>query len=582
MSKIRKLLVCVFAAVCASMLALVACGEGSADGDDNATVELKTHEIVMKVGDEIKLEAVSSRGAKLSWSVDDKRIATVSDDGTVKAVKEGNATVFVTAGKSSDYCAVIVSEGTQEKVDDEIKEDGYIYHEDFDDRTAVPGYLRINKSGGGAIGVADGEMQLTTVGTGIAFATYVFDETLSGKIVAETRVKVSSTSFSNILFFYRGEQGYSTDDVIACLGMNAGTFQNHDGGGWKSIGKSYSTQIWYTVKMELDIGAGRYDLFIDGQKFARIPFRKTGDGVEDRIKLLKFGTDKENAGLYYDYIKVSQGSDESAPVIESSRTVYRLALDTENSVSFDYSVDGNPKPTVTLVGAQDNPEGATVSEDNRTVTFDETANGTYNFGLTATNKIGNAEKRFTVIVSDDDSVILDTDFSSVPPGMTFTANNGDAKVEGGKLILTTNSSGSVLTYASYDFGQPLTGKVRVRMTVTVGTNAFSNILFLYHSGTEGFDPLSCTNSIAVENGMLKYNAGGWKDIERITLGTAFELEVLFDFDNHTVDLWLNGDKKLTGAAFRKSSGDTGVLTIGSDKVNTQITYDSMSFVKEQE
>ena len=66
----------------------------------------------------------------------------------------------------------------------------------------------------------------------------------------------------------------------------------------------------------------------------------------------------------------------------------------------------------------------------------------------------------------------------------------------------------------------------------------------------------------------------------MTLGTALELAVVFDFDNHTFDLWLNNEKKLTGASMRKSSGDTGVLIIGSDKVDTSMVYDSLSFVKE--
>lgn len=568
--------------VCAAMLLLTtACGTEQ-PGGKTARVELETSSLAMKTGDTYKLSVtVDPKSEKQVWASDNDKIVTVAQDGTVRAVKQGTAVVSVTAGKASDYCQITVTDEQTGDADDEIKEDGYIYHEDFTDRTQVPGYLRKNVSGGGAMGVANGEMSLSTVGTGIAFATYEFDETLSGKIIAETRVKVSSNSFSNILFFYRGEQGYNNNDIIACLGMTGGAFNNNDGSGWRGIGKNYSVNTWYEIRMELDIGKSRYDLYIDGQKFSRLSFRNRGDGVEDRIKLLKFGTDKENAGLTYDYIRVSQGSDQNAPEIETERTVYRIARNKTDRVTFDYRVEGTPKPAVTLTAVNGNPDGAEIS-DSRTVTFAEGAAGTYNFTLAAENSAGQTEIRFTVIVNEDDSVLLDTDFTEVPAGMVFETNGGDAKVENGQLRMTTAASGSVLTMARYDFGEALTGKVRVQMRVTVGTNAFSNILFLYHSGITSFVPTSCTNSIAVENGVLKYNAGGWKSIANITLGTAFDLEVVFDFDNHTFDLSLNGEVKLTGGAFRKASGDTGVLIIGSDKVNTDMTFDSMSFVKETE
>lgn len=577
MKKIRNILTLLLCAAVA--FATVACS-GKTDGDVVA-VTLETTQLSMKTGDAYKLGVtVEPAGQALTWASDDSKVVSVAGDGTVRALQAGSAVVSVTAGRHSDYCQITVSDGTSDTVDDEVKDEKYIYREEFDDRTSVPNYLRTNVSGGGALSVQGGAMQLRTEGNGIAFATYVFDEALSGKIVAEAGVKVSSRSFSNILFFYRGEQGFNNDDIIACLGMDAGQFKNHDGGGWGNIGLAYSTDTWYNIRMELDIGAGRYDLYIDGRKFSRLPFRKTGDGVEDRIKLLKFGTDKENANLTYDYIRISQGSDQSAPELETSRTTYRIGLDATDRVVLDYTTGGNPRPTVSLTPDGNNPAGASIADDKRTITFAPGSEGTYKFTLSAENELGTATKQITVIVGADSSALLETDFSTVPDGMTFTANNGAAVVEDGRLVMTTNASGSVLTQARYDFGEALTGKVRASLTVTVGTNAFSNILFLYHTGTTGFVASNCTNSIAVEKGILKYNSGGWKDIAPVTLGTAFELAVVFDFDNHTFDLWLNNEKKLTGASMRKSSGDTGVLIIGSDKVDTSMVYDSLSFVKE--
>lgn len=570
--------------MCSAMLFIVtACGSTVGGDAKTASVRLEATEVVMRTGDERKLGVtVDPASSETAWISDDPETVSVDGEGNVKALKAGTAVVSVTAGGASDYCQITVADTVQSASDDEVKADGYIYHEDFTDRNAVPGYLRTSISGGGTMSVANGEMSLSTAGTGKAFATYTFEDTLSGKIVAETRVRVASRSFSNILFFYKGEQGYSNDDIIACLGMDAGQFKNHNGGGWGNIGKSYTVGTWYEIRMELDIGAGRYDLVIDGQRFSRLPFRKTGDGVEDRIKLLKFGTDKENAGLNYDYIRVSQGSDKTLPEIEASRTVYNISIEKTNTVVLDYRVEGNPKPAVTLIPDASNPSGATVSSDNRTVTFESNATGTYNFIIEAENSEGKVQKTVTVVVREHDNILLDTDFSSKPAGMVLVANGGESKVEDGRLIMTTGSSGSVLTSAMYDFGEALTGKVRVTTTVTVGTNAFSNILFIYHPGVNSFDRNSCTNSIAVENGMLKYNNGSWTPIEAITLGTAFKLEVLFDFDSHTFDLWLNDAKKLTGAKMRKTTGESGVLLIGSDKPNTEMIYDSMCFVKEEQ
>ena len=580
----KKILKSVLVFMCAAMLFMAsACGSAEDGTGSSASVRLADTSIVMRTGDERKLGvAIEPATSDTDWASDAPEIVSVDGEGNVKALKAGTAVVSVTAGGASDYCQITVADTVQSAPDDEVKADGYIYHEDFTDRNAVPGYLRTSISGGGAMAVADGEMSLSTVGTGKSFATYTFGETLSGKIVVETRIKVASRSFSNILFFYKGEQGYSNDDIIACLGMDVGQFKNHNGGGWNNIGKSYTVGTWYDIRMELDIGMGRYDLLIDGQRFSRLPFRKKGDGVEDRIKLLKFGTDKENAELTYDYIRVSQGSDKTVPEIDASRTVYNISIEKTNSVVLDYRVEGNPKPEVKLVPSEDNPAGATVGADNRTVTFESGALGTYGFVIEAENSEGKAQKTVTVIVRENDSVLLDTDFSTKPDGMILLANGGESKVEGGKLVMTTASSGSVLTSAMYDFGDGLTGKVRVTMTVTVGTNAFSNILFIYHPGVSAFESSNCTNSIAVEKGVLKYNAGGWKSIESVTLGTAFKLEVLFDFDNRTFDLWLNDVKKLTGADMRKKTGESGVLLIGSDKAGTEMIYDSMSFVKEEQ
>ena len=181
-----------------------ACADKSQNGstEDKVTVALDCTDIVLKIGETRTLNAtVSSEKGKTYqnvWASDDNSIATVSSNGLITAVNSGSAVISVTAGRSSDYCQVTVTKQGNVSVDDEEKVTGYIYHEDFSKRTDVPGYLRKNVSGGGDISINNQEMTFSTTGTGMAFASYVFDETLSGKIMAETRFQVGCTSFSNI------------------------------------------------------------------------------------------------------------------------------------------------------------------------------------------------------------------------------------------------------------------------------------------------------------------------------------------------------------------------------------------------
>lgn len=540
-------------------------------------IELDSTHIILKIGEQRKLSVSSATdsGQDFVWLSDDENIATVDGEGNVSAVNVGTASISVTLGSASDFCQVTVTEEGDVSADDENKVDGYIYFEDFEDRTDVPAYLRKSVSGGGEITLNEGNMSLETKGTGTAFATYEFDETLSGRIIAETRVKVGSTAFSNILFFYRGEYGYDTNDAIACLGMDAGGFKNHNGSAWSSSIKSYSVNTWYEIKMVLDIGSGKYSLYIDGVQYPDQQFRKTGDGVEDRIKLLKFGTDKSNAGLTYDYIKISG---DYAPSINAETSTYAVSLEDTKSVTLRYGVTGTPSPEISVIS--DCPT-ATVSADNRTVTFSEdTVSGTYKVTVKAQNEYGTDEKTFNIIVRADSSVLLDTDFSD-DSGFVLNSSNGAAEVKGDQLVLTTQSSGTVLTYAKYDFGINLSGKVQAETRIMIDSSAFLNILFLYRSGTQSIDATRCTSSLAIEKNTLKYhNGSGWVSISSagaISNNTWYDLKAIYDYDNYTMDVWLDGVEVLSGGRMRVASDDTSVLIMGSDKTSSVMMYDYLKF-----
>ncbi len=564
-------------ALSGSLAALSACGAGA---DSAELVTLNESSIVLRVGEEYTLTAQTEGDVPLVWSSDNEAVATVSQEGKVTAVKAGSAAICAYAEGGSDYCQITVTQQGNVNKDDEEKVDGYLFYEDFDERTSVPGYLRQSLSGGGALSVEEGTLNFKTVGTGTAFATYIFDEPLSGKVVAEARVKVSTTAFSNILFFYRGEAGYDNNDVIACLGMDNGGFKNHNGSGWSAAIMPYATDTWYEIRMELDIGNGRYDLTINGTKCASQTFRKRGDGVEDRIKLLKFGTDKENAGITYDYIRIAEGKSADAPVIEAEASNYVIGVG--ETLHLDYAVTGRPAPAMQVTT---NAPGAVVGADNKSVDFAGVAAGEYTVIVRAENEHGSDERTFTVTVRADKNVLFDSDFDTLPAGMATSAANGTAQVAGGKLVLTTGASGSALSLARYDFGAALTGKVRVDMALVNNSseNTFVNILYFFKSGVTSFDAKNCASALAIEKGNLKYHDGsGWKNICAVTRGETLEFSVLYDYDLGAMTVTLNGNVVLREGSLRNPDFDACVMMVGADKLGLDLSYDHLRVTRVSE
>lgn len=570
------------AAVCMSLLlATGVCFFPGCDKGAGVTVTLNMTDATLNPGETVRLAVETApSGSEITWSSDNEQVATVDGDGTVTAVAEGSAAICAAAEGGSDYCQITVLAPGESVVDDEIKKEGYIYYEDFDERgNIVPGYFKKTLASGGTMSVEDGEMALRTYGTGTSFASYIFDEALSGRICAEARVKVESTSFSNILFFYRGEAGYDNGDVIACLGMDAGGFKNHSGGSnWDAPIKSYSINTWYDIRMELNIGKSRYDLWINGEKQPTQQFRNRGDGIEDRIKLLKFGTDKANAGLVYDYVRVSQVPD-GYYYPEITQGASSMVIGVNEKVTLDYSVAGFPVPEITI---RTDAEGAVADAETRTVDFDGVEPGTYRVTVSAANSLGVARADYTVVIRSDLNVLLDTNFDTLPTGMETAASNGAVNIINGRLVMETNASGSVNALARYDFGETLTGKVRVTTSVvnnSVSDDTFVNVLFFYTPGTTGFVASRCTSSLAIEKGYLKYNAGGWRDICKVSRGVTLNIEVLYDYDKGVMSVYLNGSLVLDEGKLRNPSLQTGVLIFGADKNGLNLSYDYMRIEK---
>lgn len=578
--------------------AAVACSSGGNGGDDNtdASVErltLSETHLTMEIGDtETLTAALTPAGSTetVTWSSDDASTVSV-EGGVLTALKTGNAVITATAGTASDYCQVTVVEQGATATDDETKVEGYIYYENFKERETVPNYFKKSITGTGAAAITDEGLNITLVGSGQSFLSHVFEETLSGRVEVKTKVKVGSRAFSNILFFYQGEQGTDTNDGIVTLGMNGGGFVNHYSGSWHQIA-SNSNDVWYDITMILDIGNSVFDLTItNADTGAPVyngtqSFRNTGDGVEDNIKLLKMGTDNTDNGsadITWEYVTIQQLGTDRAPAFETEQTTYSVVLsDTpeENQVELNYDVIGEPDPTVSVASKS---EGVTVAADNKTVTF--TAAGVYTVTLEAENSLGTAEQTFTINVRADANTYLDTEFD-VNPGFTFTTSgSATAGITDNKLSLVTATSGSSSAFARYDFGEALSGTVYAEAEITydsTGSGRFANIFYLFTEGTTSNDSSRATISIAIDRGTLQYNAGGWKSLNRtVTAGTTFTLGVTMDFDNATMDVTYDGVTVGTDLSFRNTSyaDSTSVMLIGSDKEGDSFSYNSMKLVK---
>lgn len=88
-------------------VAFAACG-GEDGGKNEVTIALSKTSIELTVGDSETLVATTSDGSSVTWTSDDKDIASVSSRGLVTAQGEGTATITATSGEASATCTVKV------------------------------------------------------------------------------------------------------------------------------------------------------------------------------------------------------------------------------------------------------------------------------------------------------------------------------------------------------------------------------------------------------------------------------------------------------------------------------------------
>lgn len=576
-----------------SLLCFAACSTGGS-GDDNTntgetgTVTLNTAELVLEEGEKAALTAQADPAGDIVWSSDNEAAATVSDAGEVTAVKAGYAIITAKCGGAAAYCEVTVSAPAEPAVVTET-----IYEANFKEMDEVPADLNAETQGDGAFTITDEGLRVSISSSGSSAFAYKQLEGTEGRISVEMRIKADASAFANAMFLYRGTEGKDpTQDGILSFSMSGGNFQNNSGG-WASIGARYTTRAWYDVRLVFDTGAGMYDAYINGLKYASIPFRNAGEGFEDSIDLMVFGSESNGADFTYEYIRVTKVTSAYAPAVYANQTSYSVVLEQAKEVVLDYSVTGNPAPEISVTAST----GASVADDNKTVSV--SAAGSYTVTVTATNAAGSASKTFTVNARAQSAVYLDTDFSSASAaGVTTTGSGGTVSFGADGATVKATSTSGIWIDKKFDaaFDGIVVFEISFKENVDNAASAFTNLLFLYNSNASG-DLGSTATGVAVRNAdnelcWSEQSSGGWTAFQDangnrvlLNVGTTYTLKVVHDFDNKMSYFYLTGEGAnntfsetyLGSHTFRNSSVENiDRIRIGSDKTGTDFTVSHLT------
>ena len=564
-----------------SLLCFAACSTGGS-GDDNTntgetgTVTLNTAELVLEEGETAALTAQADPAGDIVWSSDNEAAATVSDAGEVTAVKAGYAIITAKCGGAAAYCEVTVSAPAEPAVVTET-----IYEANFKEMDEVPADLNAETQGDGAFTITDEGLRVSISSSGSSAFAYKQLEGTEGRISVEMRIKADASAFANAMFLYRGTEGKDpTQDGILSFSMSGGNFQNNSGG-WASIGARYTTRAWYDVRLVFDTGAGMYDAYINGLKYASIPFRNAGEGFEDSIDLMVFGSESNGADFTYEYIRVTKVTSAYAPAVYANQTSYSVVLEQAKEVVLDYSVTGNPAPEISVTAST----GASVADDNKTVSV--SAAGSYTVTVTATNAAGSASKTFTVNARAQSAVYLDTDFSGASAaGVTTTGSGGTVSFGAdGATVKASSTSGIWIRRAAQ-----IAGSVAVVQEQQVGkrTCGIVDVFFKGYFEHTGVAVRNADNELC----WSEQSSGGWTAFQDangnrvlLNVGTTYTLKVVHDFDNKMSYFYLTGEGAnntfsetyLGSHTFRNSSVENiDRIRIGSDKTGTDFTVSHLT------
>ncbi len=635
-----------------SIILMVACDPTPIEETGLKSLYLDQSELILEVGETYQLILTRDpldNTSSLTWESEDDAVASVSASGLITALSSGE-TVIRVSGENE------ITASVQVEVVDVIEDQETTLPINYNFNESIPSGINRAFSGGGFSNLEEGALHMGTIGTGVSMASIVFSEALAETTVIETRIKVGSTAFVNALFLYTS--GNSVSDIVATVAFENGSIKYHSGSAWTNI-MSYTTNTWYDIKMVLNIGSrsvsetkGDFDLYVNGTLAGTFVFRNGGDGYEDNIYRLQFGSDKANSDFSYDYLNIYYATKPTLNLVESSANLtldstsvdYQVLYQTtgdpvitiNSEVETGYVVDGDvitfnaagtyvfkvrattgagyvektltiivegsifapqlsigessktllitqqqtyilnyevtggdPIPTVEITTTA--TSGYT--RDGNVVTFSEV--GIYEFIITATNSVGSISRSITVNVVDSNNFFIEN-FGGEPSYTVAKTGSGNITFTDEKLNVTTGlDSGSAFLHMP--FAQTIGESFMISETVTVRSNTFSNVLFLY--GNNGFGTTDIAIGIAVESGTIRnHNGTSWNVVPNIpnVLNETFELTLYVNVETAQFEIFV--DQVSYGTLpFRNANLKDQIthLYLGSDKVNADFSVDDI-------
>lgn len=108
----KKFIYCILAAL-TCLICFTACGgssEISSSTSKESSIEFVQNEITISVGDSVQAEVVTSKkNVFILWSMRDTQIASVSTDGVITALQEGQTICYARFGNETAMCLVKIT-----------------------------------------------------------------------------------------------------------------------------------------------------------------------------------------------------------------------------------------------------------------------------------------------------------------------------------------------------------------------------------------------------------------------------------------------------------------------------------------
>ncbi len=303
------------------------------------TITISQRELVLVVGDTYELTASALSGKTVSWSSNANSIATVSENGLVTAIAEGETKIIVKRGLSSTYCNVtVVSDSIRFSVT--ADRDSLIVGEEA---TIILNLSVLNKETGNYDEVTEGFTYLSSAEGVLSVENGVVTAVAAGK-GSVTVVNEAYSISREISFTVLGR----VDDFdllnsahVATYGrVSTTTYQNRTA--WELVNTAsglsfnfYGTEIKATMASVCNLSPSR------GYVKAYV------DGVENKIAL-------DGGSSYKEYVLASGLTDglhvvEIYKVIEEYHdTVYVAGVDGEN-IQF-YQPNEKPEKKIVFFG----------------------------------------------------------------------------------------------------------------------------------------------------------------------------------------------------------------------------------------